>query len=53
MEKGVERAPPYENGEEFIDVKQVQIGEATGIFGDFETAERYGYVSRGSVTVWN
>ena len=47
MEKGIDQTPPYENGEDLVDIKQVQIGEATGIFGDADTAERYGYVTRG------
>lgn len=37
----------YENHKEEVDVRKLQYGEAEGIFGDSETAEKYGYVSRG------
>ena len=47
MEKGIDQTPPYENGEDLVDIKQVQLGEAAGIYGDIDTAEHYGYVSRG------
>ena len=50
MEKPVAynvESPPYEDGKPLVDVRKLQYGEAEGIFGDAETAERYGYVSRG------
>ncbi len=47
MEKGSDLTPPYENGDNHVDIKQIRIGEATGIFGDADTADQYGYVSRG------
>jgi amino acid transporter len=50
MEKATEynvESPPYDEHKHGVDVRKLQFGEAEGIFGDAETAERYGYVSRG------
>ena len=46
--------PPYEkrgshNAEELIENKGLRIGEAADNYGDLQTAEEYGYVSRGYV----
>jgi hypothetical protein len=30
-----------------LEARGLQIGEATGMYGDIATAEEYGYVSRG------
>ena len=46
MEKG-NQTRLYEDGDDPVDIKQVRVGEATDIFGDADTAERYGYVTRG------
>lgn len=43
-------APPYDDHKSEVDVRKLQFGEAEGVFGDVETAERYGYVSRGHVS---
>ena len=34
---------------QIVEEKGVEMGEAADIYGDLETAEDYGYVSRGSV----
>ncbi|OJD26195.1 hypothetical protein ACJ73_02426 [Blastomyces percursus] len=40
-------APPYDEVAKEMDAKQLQFNEAAGLYGDAETAERYGYVTRG------
>ncbi|EER27172.1 hypothetical protein D8B26_005714 [Coccidioides posadasii str. Silveira] len=48
MDKGLDQAPAYDQGlEKEVDVKELRYGEATDIYGDVETADRYGYVARG------
>ncbi|KAK2781306.1 hypothetical protein FQN53_000650 [Emmonsiellopsis sp. PD_33] len=43
-----EKVPPYEDAHtKQVDTKDLQYNEAAGIYGDAETAERYGYVTRG------
>lgn len=40
-------APPYEDPAHIAQEKGVKAGEAADVFGDIQTAEEYGYVSRG------
>lgn len=40
-------APSYDDVTKEVDSKQLQFNEAAGLYGDAETAERYGYVTRG------
>lgn len=41
-------APPYEAGvDRLVEDKGLRIGEAADMYGDLQTAEEYGYVSRG------
>ncbi|OAX80418.1 hypothetical protein ACJ72_05253 [Emergomyces africanus] len=40
-------APPYDDVTKEIDAKELRFNEAAGLYGDAETAERYGYVTRG------
>lgn len=41
-------APPYDGKQErIVEDKGIRIGEAADMYGDLETAEEYGYVSRG------
>ena len=42
-------APPYDhNGvERIVEDKGIRMGEAADMFGDLDTAEHYGYVTRG------
>lgn len=49
MEKTMsgERAPSYEHQRRASDVKEMRYGEAADLYGDAETVEKYGYVSRG------
>ncbi|EEP79597.1 conserved hypothetical protein [Uncinocarpus reesii 1704] len=48
MEKqGFQEPPPYQTAETETHMKDLRYGEATDIFGDAETADRYGYVARG------
>lgn len=43
-----EGAPAYDsNVERVIEDKGIRIGEAADMYGDLDTAEEYGYVSRG------
>ncbi len=44
---GFSDAPPYEDPVTLSHEKNIRIGEAADIFGDVQTAEEYGYVSRG------
>lgn len=44
-----EGAPPYDAVTKEMGAKELQFSEAAGLYGDAETAERYGYVKRGSV----
>ncbi|EEH21332.1 hypothetical protein PABG_03563 [Paracoccidioides brasiliensis Pb03] len=46
-EEASERIPPYNNVGKDIDAKELQFSEAAGLYGDAETAARYGYVTRG------
>ena len=46
------QAPPYDHGERsrsIVDEKGIRIGEAADMYGDVESAEEYGYVTRGYV----
>ena len=43
-------APAYEDPAALTHEKGIKIGEAADIFGDVQTAEEYGYVSRGYVS---
>jgi amino acid transporter len=39
--------PPHDHGiGNIVETKGAALGEAAGIYGDIETAERYGYVER-------
>ena len=41
-------APPYEmNVERVVEDKGMRMGEAADMYGDLQTAEEYGYVTRG------
>ncbi|PGH32769.1 AAT family amino acid transporter [[Emmonsia] crescens] len=42
-----EGAPPYDAVTKEMGAKELQFSEAAGLYGDAETAERYGYVKRG------
>ena len=44
-EKLSDDSPPM--GHRIVEEKGVQIGEAADMYGDLDTAEKYGYVSRG------
>jgi hypothetical protein len=46
-EKGT--GPAYDNTRRLSSVKDYRIGEAADLYGDIQTAEDYGYVSRGYV----
>lgn len=46
-ELGEGEAPPYEDPATLTNEKGIKIGEAADIFGDVQTAEEYGYVTRG------
>lgn len=40
--------PPYESGlDRIVEDKGIRIGEAADMYGDLDTAEEYGYVTRG------
>lgn len=40
-------SPPHDHGVgHIVETKGGALGEAAGIYGDLETAERYGYVER-------
>jgi hypothetical protein len=41
------QAPPYEDPVALTNEKGIKVGEAADIFGDVQTAEEYGYVTRG------
>lgn len=41
-------APPYEtNVERVVEDKGMRLGEAADMYGDLQSAEEYGYVTRG------
>ena len=42
-------SPGYTNAERIVEEKGVRMGEAADMYGDLETAEDFGYVSRGYV----
>lgn len=42
-------APPYDEPSRIIDDKGMKMGEAADVYGDIQTAEDFGYVSRGYV----
>ena len=43
-------APSYDGGvERVVEDKGIRIGEAADMYGDLDTVEEYGYVSRGRV----
>ncbi|WEW56682.1 hypothetical protein PRK78_002130 [Emydomyces testavorans] len=43
-----EQTPPYDHyTEKGVDVGELRYGEAADVYGDAETADRYGYVARG------
>ena len=44
---GEGQAPPYEDPATLTNEKGIKVGEAADIFGDVQTAEEYGYVTRG------
>jgi amino acid transporter len=46
LEKGVE-APPYDDPSRIVEDKGGRMGEAADMYGDLDTAEEYGYVTRG------
>ena len=40
--------PPYDtDAQKIVENKGIRIGEAADMYGDLETAEDYGYVTRG------
>ena len=44
-------APPYESSaDRVVEDKGIRIGEAADMYGDLDTAEEYGYVTRGYVS---
>ncbi|PGH14580.1 hypothetical protein AJ79_02915 [Helicocarpus griseus UAMH5409] len=42
-----ESVPTYDDTAKAVDSKELRFNEAAGLYGDAETAERYGYVTRG------
>lgn len=44
---GEGQALPYEDPATLVNEKGIKVGEAADIFGDVQTAEEYGYVTRG------
>lgn len=40
-------APPYDDPSRVIEQKGMKMGEAADVYGNIQTAEDYGYVSRG------
>ena len=40
-------APTYDDPSRIVEEKGIRMGEAADIYGDVETAEEYGYVTRG------
>ena len=42
-------APPYDEPSRVVEQKGMRMGEAADVYGDIQTAEDYGYVSRGYV----
>lgn len=40
-------APPYQDPAGIVETKGIRMGEAADMYGDIQTAEEYGYVSRG------
>lgn len=40
-------APIYDGVERVVEDKGIRIGEAADMYGDLDTVEEYGYVSRG------
>lgn len=40
-------APPYDDPARIVEGKGVHMGEAADMYGDLDTAEEYGYVTRG------
>ena len=40
-------APAYNDPAQVVEDKGIRMGEAVDMFGDVETAEEYGYVTRG------
>lgn len=47
LEKDGGEAPPYADPAALTNEKGIKVGEAADIFGDTQTAEEYGYVTRG------
>ena len=45
-EKGM-GAPAYDDPARIVEDKGVRMGEAADMYGDLDTAEEYGYVTRG------
>ncbi len=43
-------APAYDDPSQIIEHKGMRMGEAADVYGDIQTAEDYGYVSRGYVS---
>lgn len=39
--------PPYQDPAGIVETKGIRMGEAADMYGDIQTAEEYGYVSRG------
>jgi amino acid transporter len=52
-ELGVEESPAYNHKDaaNIVAAKGNHIGEAADIYGDVQTAEEYGYVTRGCVII--
>lgn len=46
VEKGME-AQAYDDPAHIVEDKGVRMGEAADMYGDLDTAEEYGYVTRG------
>ena len=40
-------APPYDDVARIVEDKGIKMSEAADAYGDLQTAEDYGYVSRG------
>ena len=46
-ERYSQESPPYDDPTRIVEDKGIRMGEAADMYGDLETAEDYGYVTRG------
>lgn len=50
MRRRSDESPIYDSAARIVEEKGARMGEAADMYGDLETAEEYGYVSRGYVS---